>query len=278
LRFNVGDPHLKSTFEKLTASESPAILHYRPSCAYRQEDDAVTLSSRQLLTAAVGLWMTLPSLGQEPARFEAERDQASTLRSGLSANQRSAESIAEQLRQSGQLHQYRVDVSFKDGIAELSGSVADQSQRDQVLRLVRGVAGVQSVVDNLSLASDEAITRVQAPVPPPPPPVTQRRAENGPETPIEPVPAGAPQAPSLYDSNPPKMPPYAWPTYAPYNNYSRVAYPEAYPYGAWPFIGPMYPFPKIPLGWRSVKLEWQDGHWWFSKVATKHDWWRVRYW
>ena len=84
--------------------------------------------------------------------------------------------------------------------------------------------------------------------------------------------------PSPYDLNPPQMPPYAWPTYAPYNNYSRVAYPEAYPYNAWPFIGPCYPFPKIPLGWRSVKLQWEDGHWWYSKVATNHDWWRLRYW
>ena len=74
------------------------------------------------------------------------------------------------------------------------------------------------------------------------------------------------------------MPPYSWPTYAPYNNYSRVAYPELYPYQSWPFIGPCYPFPKVPLGWRSVKLEWQDGHWWFSKTATNHDWWRLRYW
>jgi hypothetical protein len=80
------------------------------------------------------------------------------------------------------------------------------------------------------------------------------------------------------DLSPPKMPPYAWPTYAPYNNYSRVAYPTLYPYNAWPFIGPFYPFPKVPLGWRSVKLQWNDGHWWYSKTATGHDWWRVRYW
>jgi hypothetical protein len=73
------------------------------------------------------------------------------------------------------------------------------------------------------------------------------------------------------------MPPYAWPTYAPYNNYSRVAYPEAYPMNAWPFIGPIHPFPKVPLGWRSVKLEWDDGYWWFSRTATKHDWWRLRF-
>jgi hypothetical protein len=51
-----------------------------------------------------------------------------------------------------------------------------------------------------------------------------------------------------------------------------------YPYEAWPFIGPFYPFPRVPLGWRSVTLTWQDGHWWYGKNATGHDWWRVRYW
>jgi hypothetical protein len=84
--------------------------------------------------------------------------------------------------------------------------------------------------------------------------------------------------PSPYALNPPRMPPYSWPTYAPYNNFSRVAYPAAYPYNAWPFIGPIYPFPKVPLGWRSVKLEWDDGFWWYSKVACKYDWWRLRFW
>jgi hypothetical protein len=74
------------------------------------------------------------------------------------------------------------------------------------------------------------------------------------------------------------MPPYAWPTYAAYNNYSRVGYPLAYPYKSWPFIGPLYPYPKVPLGWRAVKLEWDDGYWWYSKVGCKHDWWKLRYW
>jgi hypothetical protein len=81
-----------------------------------------------------------------------------------------------------------------------------------------------------------------------------------------------------YALPPANMPPYAWPTYAPYNNFSRVAMPSAYPNNAWPFIGPEYPFPKVPLGWRSVKLEWVDGHWWFGKTAQCHDWWRLRYW
>ena len=31
---------------------------------------------------------------------------------------------------------------------------------------------------------------------------------------------------------------------------------------AWPFIGPFYPYPQVPLAWRKVSLEWDDG-WWF---------------
>jgi len=57
-----------------------------------------------------------------------------------------------------------------------------------------------------------------------------------------------------------------------------VAYPNLYPYQSWPFIGPFYPYPKIPPGWRSITLTWQDGYWWYGKNATPHDWWRVRYW
>ena len=95
----------------------------------------------------------------------------------------------------------------------------------------------------------------------------------------DPLPVFAAPQPGPYDCLDPKMPPYAWPTYAPYNNYSRVAYPLAYPYRAWPFIGPPYPFPKVPLGWRSGTLYWQDGPWYFSSstVANKCDWWRLRY-
>ncbi len=78
--------------------------------------------------------------------------------------------------------------------------------------------------------------------------------------------------------SPPPVPPYAWPTFAPYNNYSRVAYPTLYPHEQFPFIGPMYPFPKVPPGWRAVTLRWQDGYWWYGRTACGHDWWRIRYW
>ncbi|HWB10872.1 MAG TPA: BON domain-containing protein [Pirellulales bacterium] len=67
-------------------------------------------------------------------------------------------------------------------------------------------------------------------------------------------------APAYYDQ--PHMPNYAWPSYAAHPNYAGVTYPRQYSPTAWPYIGPFYPYPQVPLGWRKVTLEWDDG-WWF---------------
>jgi BON domain len=66
-------------------------------------------------------------------------------------------------------------------------------------------------------------------------------------------------APARYDQ--PYMPNYAWPSYAAYPNYAAVSYPRQYSPTAWPYIGPFYPYPQVPLGWRKVMLEWDDGWW-----------------
>jgi hypothetical protein len=66
--------------------------------------------------------------------------------------------------------------------------------------------------------------------------------------------------PAVYDQ--PSMPPYAWPSYAAHPNYAALTYPKQYSPTAWPYIGPFYPYPQVPLGWRKVTLEWDDG-WWF---------------
>ncbi len=71
-------------------------------------------------------------------------------------------------------------------------------------------------------------------------------------------PGGAP-APAF---DQPSLPNYAWPSYAASPNYAAVTYPKQYSPTAWPFIGPFYPYPQVPLGWRKVALEWDDG-WWF---------------
>ena len=74
--------------------------------------------------------------------------------------------------------------------------------------------------------------------------------------------AGAPR----YDS--PQLPNYAWPGYASHPNYAALTYPQQYSPSAWPYIGPFYPYPQVPLGWRKVSLEWDDG-WWFLDFTDR---------
>jgi hypothetical protein len=232
-------------------------------------------------------------------------------------NQALADAIADQLNHSALLNHFRITVTVKNGEVELAGKVLTPLQHAEALQLARSVPGVLRVRDHLQVASTSDIVQTQAPpIPAAPfqfqPPggdkipktITDKDKEKDkdkpPMPPFPPLPlppgtgpGGVPTAPGAMlepmpiqgappgfpsATQPPPMPPYAWPTYAPYNNYSRVAYPNLYPYESFPFIGPIYPFPQIPLGWRSVSLTWEDGHWWLGRNATGHDWWRIRYW
>lgn len=83
--------------------------------------------------------------------------------------------------------------------------------------------------------------------------------------PVPMAPAAAAGAPR-YDT--PNLPNYAWPGYAAHPNYAAVTYPQQYSPSAFPFIGPFYPYPQVPLGWRKVSLEWDDG-WWFLDFTDK---------
>ena len=231
--------------------------------------------SRYLLAATLGLFTTLAP-AQEPGRLGLDRGLAP-----VSANQQLADALARHIKESGRLQHYTLDLTCQGSTVELNGTVTDQTQCDQALRLVQGFPGVERVINRLQLADAPSVLRVQAEKAPVLPALTapgDAPAEKKKEGLSEPLPMLAAPSASQSDLNPPKMPPYAWPTYSPYNNFSRVAYPLAYPYNAWPYIGPIYPFPKIPLGWRAVKLEFEDGHWWFSRTATKKDWWHLRFW
>ena len=79
---------------------------------------------------------------------------------------------------------------------------------------------------------------------------------------------GMPPVPMRGDG--PNMPNYAWPSYAAYPNYAALQYPTQYSPTAWPYIGPFYPYPQVPLGWRRVSLEWDDG-WWFLDFDDRHN-------
>lgn len=270
---------------------------------------------RKIIPAALGLWVgvasgtgraqevpavSLPAaVVPEPAQLVLPPVDSAAIGS---LNQRMADGIAERLQRSGRLRGYRIDVAFADGLVELSGTVADGAQRDEVLRLVQGIPGVTRVRNLLVAERADVVLTAQGPklelgpVPEKVGPLDKKAVgddKRAPDKAASPAPFGdgmpqeplsiMPMMPGVNPAmanpsvQPPPMPPYAWPTYAPYNNYSRVAYPNLYPYEAFPFVGPMYPFPKIPLGWRAVTLRWQDGHWWYGREATGHDWWRIRY-
>ena len=220
----------------------------------------------------------------------------------LAGNQEVANQIAQNLRDSGKMNDYRVAVKFQDGTAWLQGHVTDQSQMNAAIKIVYQTAGVNRVVNDLTVGeSDEAETPVAQQVPSTyvPAPAQPASAEEprilprlrvaqkpsrsaGQPAPLplamnqqvqgqQPTPAGAPRpmynqaaqggvAPARYDQ--PCLPNYAWPSYAAYPNYAAVTYPKQYSPTAWPYIGPFYPYPQVPMGWRKVTLQWDDG-WWF---------------
>jgi hypothetical protein len=84
--------------------------------------------------------------------------------------------------------------------------------------------------------------------------------------------AGGGTAPARYDQ--PHLPNYSWPSYAAYPNYAGLTYPRQYSPTAWPYIGPFYPYPQVPLGWRKVTLEWDDGWWMLDFKDTPSCCWR----
>jgi hypothetical protein len=260
-------------------------------CAITKED---AMRARCLLTLAAMMALSQLFLPARSRAHEPGSPEPAPLKlndPSATPNQRLADVLAEQLRQCSELRHYRIDLRVTAGLIEVQGEVADIPQRDLVLRVIQGIPGVTQVRDLLTVRSGAGIARVNGgangPALQEPAPLLRKGdAPVGPGTlPPEPTPIFQAPPPGMangpqgnYGQPPPPLPPYAWPTYAPYNNYSRVAYPTLYPYQSWPFIGPMYPFPKVPLGWRSISLEYYDGHWWYGRHSKGHDWWRVRYW
>lgn len=275
----------KKDVARLTLAFSQETVQSRFIARNHQEDAAVITRSSRLCVLSLGLWISAQVSGladnntSPPIPLPGDSIVLARPSAMTSNNQWMADAIARQLRQSAQLRRYKIDVDFQDGLAELRGHVADAWQREEVIRLVQGVPGVEVVRDRLTVIGFAPVIQtqtVQTPggiIPGPMPSRVEGPMPQEP-APLYQAPAGAPYG----NMQPPRMPPYAWPSTAPYNNYSRVAYPTLHPYEDFPFIGPHYPFPKIPLGWRSVTLEWKDGFWWYGQNATGHDWWRIRYW
>jgi hypothetical protein len=243
------------------------------------------MTVRTLYTLAAALSMGLAGFTSVQAKTPSTASKAAE--SDADANQRLADEVASRLKSSGVVRGAKFDVATQNGVVDLVGKVESKNQADEIVKLVKDMPGVTKVKSALKVISKEEMKRKEeikrtsgddAIAPPLPPGYGSLPPGAGPAMMSnEPMPLAAPGQPA-YDTTGPRLPPYAWPTYAPYNNYSRVGYPEAYPYNAFPFIGPFYPFPKVPLGWRSVKLEWDDGHWYMGRLSTPHDYWRTKFW
>ena len=201
-----------------------------------------------------------------------------------------AHRIAANLKQSGQLQDYKVGVKYEGGIAWLNGSVTSATQAQSAINIAKATPGVQRVVSQLLIptapqqsqirrtSAQQGIQQIPAQAPQrgiPGVPYGVRRTSMGEG--VQPMgfqraaqmraamqaPAGHMPGPGAqrasYDTA--NMPNYAWPSYAAHPNYAALTYPKQYSPSAWPYIGPFYPYPQVPLGWRKVTLEWDDGWW-----------------
>ncbi|MFO0923021.1 MAG: BON domain-containing protein [Pirellulales bacterium] len=221
--------------------------------------------------------MDTPSVGAESS--VAPRDAAITEKiiSKLSAD-----------KSSGTLRHFELDISTVDGEVWAKGYVANAQQKQHVLQSIQHTSGVRKVVDDITVteasavrpASGERVVGSSMPVAGgaqsagprafAPSTLTSGQCNNCYEGGA--VAGHGPMAmqngPSYgggvprYDQ--PNMPNYAWPSYAAYPNYAAVTYPKQYSASAWPYIGPFYPYPQVPLGWRKVTLEWDDGMWYLD--------------
>jgi hypothetical protein len=211
-------------------------------------------------------------------------------------DKQTAQYIADSLK-AGNLKGYNIDVRYQAGIARLTGTVSSPQQRATALAIAQQTPGVTNVVDELSvlsagspagrgIAARPVAAGAMQGAPGMPRPLVAAggpqaamagyghpggpfaHAPSGMPIPVHPAGIGGGVARAGYDQ--PHMPNYAWPAYAAYPNYGAVTYPKQYSPTAWPFIGPFYPYPQVPLGWRKVTLEWDDGWWMLDFKARRH--------
>ena len=208
-------------------------------------------------------------------------------------NQQMAENIAAALGKAG-MSGFDLEVHYDEGQAMIGGAVASPAQRARITQVVSNLSGVETV-DNKVTVSPQAARRPAAP----PMPYANQAAygpgpmrapihpaayqqEGGPGPggpmgggmpgmPMPPIPMARSNAGQVYDM--PNLPNYAWPTYAQYPNSAAVSYPKEYSASAWPYIGPFYPYPQVPLGWRSAQLDWDDGNWNLNFRPRTDKWW-----
>ncbi len=209
-----------------------------------------------------------------------------------SNNQAVAQQIADSLSQVG-LVGYDLEIRFNNGIATLAGDVSTMGQRQAAHAAVSQIPGVQSVNNQLRVAGPISQTAyvpgaMQMPMaggqpqmmppqmmPPQMMPAGYMPGGMQPGMGMDPGMAPSPSGYAPTSFNNPHLPQHAWPSYAQYPNSAAVSYPTQYSASAWPYIGPFYPYPQVPLGWREVSLEWDDGQWQLNFNKEKDKWYWV---
>ncbi len=244
------------------------------------------MTVRRLLTLAAVIGLGISSLNaQEPRKIHLNQgSNTSSIQ-----NQQLADRVANTIRQMGvsRFAGTKINIVAQNGRVELKGTIASDEMMKLIIDRVGQVEGVSQIVSDVQVTPAIQPIQAQSPMVPgmgmtgnggqlamgnPPGGAMMGGAPLG-----DPMPLSAPQFPNI-DPNGPTLPQYSWPTYAPYPNISRVAYPQSYPHNAFPYIGPFYPFPKVPLGWRSVKLEWEDGFWYYGRSSSPYFYWRTHFW
>lgn len=197
--------------------------------------------------------------------------------SPASNNQAVAQQIGDTLASVG-LVGYDIEIRYNAGTATLIGDVATLEQRQAASSAVSQIPSVRSVNNQLRVAGPVVQTAYnQRPAPmggphpqygPPAMPTAYGQPGMGMDPSMMPSPTG--YAPTSYNN--PQLPGHAWPAYAQYPNSAAVSYPTQYSASAFPYIGPFYPYPQVPMGWREVSLEWDDGYWQLNFNKEKDKW------
>lgn len=199
-------------------------------------------------------------------------------------NQAVAQQIGDTLAAQG-LVGYDIEIRFNAGTATLIGDVATMQQRQAAGSSVSQIPGVKNVNNQLRVGgpvSQTAFNPQSAQMAGGPQQFGQQPQQYAPQM----MPAGYTQPgmamdPSMMPSpmgyaptsfNNPQLPGHAWPAYAQYPNSAAVTYPTQYSASAFPYIGPFYPYPQVPMGWREVSLEWDDGYWQLNFNKEKDKW------
>ena len=196
-----------------------------------------------------------------------------TAGSAAQSNEAMAREVANALAGAG-IQSYDIEVRYAKGVAALVGDVASAQEAGMAEQAAQRVPGVNQVLNQLTVNGQPQQQR--APAGPQfgapqfgTPAMPAGFRQQAPPAPGAPVPAAA----GHLVHNAPHVPEHAWPAYAPYDNYAQVSYPSAYDASAWPYIGPFYPYPQVPMEWRSAQLEWDDGHWQLKFHSRTDKWW-----